>query len=170
MNTAFVKRTLVRTVMTAVATLALLTVLSIGALVSAVSPALADFRLCNRTSAQVSIAIGYKSDKIWRTEGWWNMPPNSCHTLLEGVLSSRYYYVYAVDETTRGEWGGKAFMCTQDKMFTIDGIEECVKRGYQRTGFFEIDTGDHRSWTVQLTEPEKRGPTPSAAAPQAVKP
>jgi uncharacterized membrane protein len=166
MNTAFVKRTLVRTVATGVATSALLMM----ALLLAVTPVLADFRLCNRTSAQVSIAIGYKSDKTWRTEGWWNMPPNSCHTLLEGVLSSRYYYVYAVDETTRGEWGGKAFMCTQDRMFTIDGIEECVKRGYQRTGFFEIDTGDHRSWTVQLTEPEKRGPTPSAAAPQAVKP
>jgi hypothetical protein len=28
----------------------------------------------------------------------------------------------------------------------------CLARGYERTGFFEIYTGEQRSWTVQLTE------------------
>ena len=44
-------------------------------------------------------------------------------------------------------------MCTQEKTFTIKGIEDCLKRGFERTGFFEIDTGEQRTWTVQLTEP-----------------
>jgi uncharacterized membrane protein len=44
-------------------------------------------------------------------------------------------------------------MCTRDKMFTIRGIEDCVARGYERSGFFEVDTGEQKSWTVQLTEP-----------------
>jgi uncharacterized membrane protein len=38
-------------------------------------------------------------------------------------------------------------------MFTIRGIEDCVARGYERSGFFEVDTGEQKSWTVQLTEP-----------------
>ena len=47
---------------------------------------------------------------------------------------------------------GQAFMCTRDKEFTIRGITDCLARGYDRTGFFEVDTGEQRAWTVQLTE------------------
>ena len=43
-------------------------------------------------------------------------------------------------------------MCTRDKEFTIRGIGDCLARGYDRTGFFEVDTGRQRAWTVQLTE------------------
>jgi hypothetical protein len=43
-------------------------------------------------------------------------------------------------------------MCTRDKEFTIRGIEDCLARGYDRTGFFEVDTGEQRAWTVQLTD------------------
>ncbi len=50
-------------------------------------------------------------------------------------------------------------MCTRDKEFTIRGIEDCLARGYDRTGFFEVDTGEQRSWTVQLTELSEQGPT-----------
>jgi uncharacterized membrane protein len=42
-------------------------------------------------------------------------------------------------------------------MFTIQGIEDCVARGYERTGFFEIDTGEQKNWTVQLTEGSQQG-------------
>ena len=44
-------------------------------------------------------------------------------------------------------------------MFTIKGIEDCVARGYERSGFFEVDTGEQKSWTVQLTAPEAKGGT-----------
>jgi hypothetical protein len=27
-----------------------------------------------------------------------------------------------------------------------------LARGFDRTGFFEVDTGEQRAWTVQLTE------------------
>ena len=70
---------------------------------------------------------------------------------------SRFYYVYAIDYDQGGEWGGQAVMCTRDKMFTIEGIEDCVARGYERTGFFEVDTGEQSNWTVQLTEPTQPG-------------
>ncbi len=114
-------------------------------------------RLCNRTSSRVGIAIGYKENKRWSTEGWWNVAPDTCETLVAGALVSRFYYVYAVDYDRGGVWGGGAQMCTRDKMFTIHGIEDCVARGYEKTGFFEVDTGEQKSWTVQLTEPDQQG-------------
>ena len=42
-------------------------------------------------------------------------------------------------------------MCTRDKLFTIRGIKDCVTRGYQKTGFFEVDTGEELDWTVSLS-------------------
>ena len=66
-----------------------------------------------------------------------------------------------------GEWKGKAFMCTRDREFKINGRNDCFTRGFDRTGFFEIDTGkDSRNWTVQLTDPAPAtAPAPSAAQP-----
>ena len=49
---------------------------------------------------------------------------------------------------------------------TIRGIGDCLARGYDRSGFFEVDTGEQRAWTVQLTEsaeqPSQRTPPSSA--------
>jgi uncharacterized membrane protein len=120
--------------------------------------ALADFQLCNTTGGRIGVAIGYKdADGGWTTEGWWNLSARSCETMLKGTLIARYYYIYAVDYDRGGEWSGHAFMCTRDKEFTIRGTEDCLVRGYDRTGFFEVDTGEQRTWTVQLTEPGERG-------------
>ena len=120
--------------------------------------ATADFRLCNNTGSRVGLALGYKDQEGWTTEGWWNLSARSCETLVKGALVARFYYVYAVDYDRGGEWSGKAFMCTRDKEFTIRGIEDCLARGYDRTGFFEVDTTEQRSWTVQLTESTDQAP------------
>ena len=106
---------------------------------------------------RVGVAIGYKEGRRWTTEGWWNIAAASCETLMAGPLVSRFYYIYALDYDQGGAWGGKAMLCTRDKMFTIHGIEDCVARGFERTGFFEVDTGEQPSWTVQLTEPGETG-------------
>jgi uncharacterized membrane protein len=114
--------------------------------------AAADFRLCNNTSSRVGIALGYKDAEGWTTEGWWNISSRSCETLLKGALVARYYYIYALDYDRGGEWSGQAFMCSRDKEFTIKGTDNCLARGFDRTGFFEVDTGEQRAWTVQLTD------------------
>jgi uncharacterized membrane protein len=98
------------------------------------------------------VAVGYKDGGIWVTEGWWNIPANACETLLRGQLIARYYYLYATDYDKGGEWSGRAFMCSREKEFTIKGIEDCLTRGYDRTGFSEIDTQDQKDWTVQLND------------------
>jgi hypothetical protein len=58
-------------------------------------------------------------------------------------------------------------MCARDREFTIRGLEHCLTRGYDRIGFFEVDTQDQRQWTVQLTDGPQRQETsqPPMAAP-----
>jgi len=130
----------------------LLPVMVLAVLCVCAGPAKADFRLCNNTSSRVGIALGYKDAEGWTTEGWWNVSSRSCETLLKGTLVARYYYIYALDYDRGGEWSGQAFMCSRDKEFTIKGTENCLARGFDRTGFFEVDTGEQRAWTVQLTD------------------
>jgi uncharacterized membrane protein len=132
-----------------------------------VQPAAADFRVCNNTASRVGVAIGYKDKDGWATEGWWNLPSRSgCEVVLRGTLASRDY-------DRGGEWSGQAFMCTRDKEFLIRGIGDCLAHGYDRTGFFEVDTGEQSDWTVQLTEtgeskpsgPATQGPGPGRPGP-----
>jgi uncharacterized membrane protein len=136
----------------------------------------ADFRLCNNTGSRVGVALGYKNAEGWTTEGWWNVPSRTCESLLRGALVARYYYIYAVDYERGGEWSGHAYMCSREKEFTIRGTDNCLARGFDRTGFFEVDTREQRSWTVQLTDtaeqkPFRRSPSnsmhPAATAPPA---
>jgi uncharacterized membrane protein len=141
-------------------------------LAASANPAAADFRLCNNTASRVGLAVGYKDAEGWTTEGWWNLPARTCETVLKGNLVARYYYVYAIDYDRGGEWMGQAYMCTRDKEFTIRGIGDCLARGYDRTGFFEVDTGEQRAWTVQLTESSEQPvqKTPQASNPISVLP
>jgi uncharacterized membrane protein len=129
--------------------LCIVTMLSLSA---SVRPAAADFRLCNNTGSRVGVAVGYKDNDGWTTEGWWNLPSRTCETVLKGTLVARFYYVYAIDYDHGGEWTGRSYMCTRDKEFTIRGIGDCLAHGYDRTGFFEVDTAEQHTWTVQLTE------------------
>jgi uncharacterized membrane protein len=116
-----------------------------------------NFRLCNNTSSRVGIALGYRDNEGWVTEGWWNVASHTCETLLKGTLVARYYYIYGLDYDRGGEWSGQAYMCSRNKEFTIKGTDNCLARGFDRTGFFEVDTGNQSSWTVQLTESAETG-------------
>ena len=117
----------------------------------------ADLKLCNSSASRVGVAIGYQDPTGWATEGWWNIASQTCETLLKGAVPSRFVYVHAVDYDRGGEWGGKNDMCTADKSFAIRGVQECPKRGYKRSGFFEVDTGEAKEWTIRLTDPEGQG-------------
>ena len=123
-----------------------------------VSKASADFRICNDTNSLVGAALGYRQDGNWISEGWFQVPAESCSSLLEGDLSSRFYYVYAEDTDKGGQWRGDVFLCTQDQEFRIESVEDCFKRGFVKTGFFEIDTGNRANWMVRLTEQSQTAP------------
>jgi uncharacterized membrane protein len=117
------------------------------------APALADLRLCNATPSRIGVSIGYQDGDGWSTEGWWNISSQSCETLLRGGWPSRYIYVHAIDYDRGGEWSGTNYMCTQDRAFWIKDTKDCQRRGYKRTGFFEVDTGEAKDWTIRLTDP-----------------
>lgn len=112
----------------------------------------ADFRVCNATQSLVGVGIGYRAKAGWITEGWWHVDASSCKTLIEGPLSSRYYYLYAEDAERGGRWDGPITMCVAEKEFKIAGVKDCFARGFQRAGFQEYDTGEQSSWMVQLTD------------------
>ena len=117
----------------------------------------ADFRVCNGTQQLVGVAIGYRAEVGWTTEGWWRIPATSCKVIIEGTLSSRYYYLYAEDAEGKGRWAGEVNLCIAENEFKITDVKDCFARGYQKMGFREYDTGEQGSWMVQLTEPPRGG-------------
>jgi uncharacterized membrane protein len=125
----------------------------LGSLLISIAPAMADLRVCNETSNPLSIALGYKAERGWQSEGWWVANPTQCATVYQGDLNARFYYLYVADDIGGGSWDGSVFMCTRDETFTIFGVEDCLARGYERTGFFEVDTQNRSDWTLQLTDP-----------------
>jgi uncharacterized membrane protein len=133
---------------------------SIAALGAA--PARADLRVCNDTDVLAGVAIGYRAETGWITEGWWHVESGACKTLIEGPLQSRYYYLYAEDAQRGGRWTGPVNMCIAEKEFKIVGFEDCFARGFQLAGFQEHDTGNQSSWMIQLTD---RKEAPAEPAP-----
>lgn len=133
--------------------LALASVLAFGGFTFAgTNSAHADFRVCNATQELVGVAIGYRAQTGWITEGWWHVESNKCKTLIEGPLASRYYYVYAEDALRGGRWDGPVNMCVAEREFKVTGVNDCFARGFQRSGFREYDTANQQSWMVQLVD------------------
>ena len=134
------------------------------------TPALADLRVCNQTANPISVALGYRAERGWQSEGWWVAPPAKCATVYQGALNSRFFYIFAADDIGGGAWDGSVFMCTRDETFTIFGVEDCLARGYERTGFFEVDTQNRSDWMLQLTDSDTGpgGGEPDASPDQVV--
>ncbi|MDD9910349.1 MAG: DUF1036 domain-containing protein [Ahrensia sp.] len=124
--------------------------------VTAASPAQADLQVCNDTKSLVGVSIGYRLDDDWITEGWWRVPATVCTSVIEGKLNARYFYIHAEEADAGGRWRGPVFMCTSNKQFKVQGVQDCFARGYERAGFFEVDTGEQESWQVRLTEADRK--------------
>jgi uncharacterized membrane protein len=134
---------------------ALLLATALATLLLDSGPAAADLKLCNTTTSRIGVAIGYRDPSGWTTEGWWTLAAQTCETLYKGPLSSRYWYVHAIDYDRGGEWAGQSFMCTKEKAFTIRGVD--CSGGAKRTGFFEVDAQGANDWTIRLTDPSEGG-------------
>ena len=114
-------------------------------------PGRADFAVCNKANVTVRVAIGQYNGTIWESRGWWTVPPRTCETLVSGRLNARFYYIYGSDGQS-GSWGGNTYFCTlAQSQFRISGRGNCASRGYDRTGFFVVDTGNNRDWKLSLS-------------------
>ena len=132
----------------------------------AAAPARADLKVCNDTDRLLGVAVGYRAGGTWISEGWWRIAPKACTAVIEGDLDARFFYVHAEDDRAGNRWGGPVMMCTSIKEFRVEGLTDCYPRGYERTGFFEVDTGDQRNWQVRLTPQDAGKPGSGGTAPR----
>lgn len=138
----------------------------------AASPALAapasseaGLSVCNDSDHPASVALGYKGDEGWQSKGWATVRSKGCELVHPQDLSSqRYYYLFAIEDSGMMAWQGEIIFCTRDgDDFTVEGQNDCVVRGYERNGFFELDTGGASSWVVHLGASDNQRPTEIAA-------
>jgi uncharacterized membrane protein len=115
------------------------------------APAHAKFAVCNKGAHAASVAIGHFDGTDWMSEGWWIIGPNACENLIAVPLDARYYYLYANDGGS-GTWDGSTEFCTDVRKFSIVGRGHCAARGYNRKGFFQIDTHQMPDWTQTLSD------------------
>jgi len=121
-------------------------------LACAMAPAWADFAVCNKSAHTAKLAFGRFNGTDWMSEGWWMIAPGKCQTLFSGTLKARYYYLYASDGGA-GTWdGSKGFCVGAGAKFAIVGRGHCAARGYDRKGFFEVDTGQKAGWVHNLSD------------------
>ncbi|HVV28651.1 MAG TPA: DUF1036 domain-containing protein [Rhizomicrobium sp.] len=114
-------------------------------------PASAGFNVCNKSNLAARVALGRFDGTQWTSEGWWTIQPKACAGVLTGPLQARYYYLYATDGAA-GTWEGKTFFCVApDARFRAAGRGNCAARGFDRRGFFEVDTGKNPNWTQSLS-------------------
>ena len=115
----------------------------------------ADLKICNDTQSPTDVALGSRNETGWTSQGWWHIPSQTCASLIEGDLTSRYFYLHAEDAQTGAQWHGSVLMCVSNKEFKIAGRKDCFARGYEKAGFFEIDTKSQDEWQVRLSETDK---------------
>jgi len=115
------------------------------------APALAGFNVCNKTGLSTRVAVGHFDGTHWTSEGWWTIKPKTCAGILTGALDARYYYLYATDGAA-GTWEGKTHFCVApEARFRAVGRANCAGRGFDRRGFFEVDTANKPDWTQNLS-------------------
>lgn len=126
------------------------------------TPSASGFQVCNETSGAQSFSIGYEGAEDWTSEGWWNVEPGACSTLIAGDLTKRYYYLRA--EQDGGDFAGEDFyFCTTPDAYTIVGDQNCEARGYDRESFIEVDIGEGStaySYTLAAAGNDRELPAP----------
>lgn len=115
-------------------------------------PAEAGLKVCNRTAQPAKVALGRFDGTHWMSQGWWTIAGHSCADVITAALDARYYYLYATDNGP-GSWDGSHGFCTTSAAtFEVIGRGECAAHGYDRKGFFEVDTGDRPDFTQSLSD------------------
>jgi len=129
-------------------------------------------QICNETPEAQSVSIGYQGeDEKWTSEGWWNIDPNACATVVAGALTKRYFY-YRTEVDGGPFEGGRFTFCTSPQVYTIAGDSDCEARGYESEQFAQIDTGATAKsfvFSLGVSEPSpvvatKPAPEPDATA------
>lgn len=120
--------------------------------------------VCNDTDLRQSVAIGYEATGgVWTSEGWWQLAPGECKTVMGRDLGRRYFYYRAT--VKGGGFDGPFSFCSASDAFTIAGDKDCVARGYESTRFRKVDTGGASDFTLTLVADAPVSGAPVSDAP-----
>jgi uncharacterized caspase-like protein/uncharacterized membrane protein len=118
--------------------------------------ALFSFRVCNKSSCKISVAISHYSDKMqtFLVEGWFTVEMGKCGNLGSYKKGWFYYYAQCYGNSRLGRWAGKTMICVeypgpftrvrQGGTYTCQSREDLV-------GFFEVRV-DGEEWTQNLRD------------------
>jgi len=126
----------------------------------------AGLELCNETEQDLFAAVAepVKTQEAWASRGWYHLTKGSCLRVIKDPLEKQFYYVYAEANVPAGElhvWGGKKEFCTNNIRFSIDSDQNCALRGYDHTGFVEINTDKKVQWKHTFTGSNRTNPPPA---------
>ena len=110
----------------------------------------ADLTVCNQNERQVAVSVAFRDSNMWTSNGWWIIEPGACDVVIRSDLAQARYYLYASELETGGLWEGPNIFCTAPTSFAISGRLDCQERGYEETGFFEIETEGAVNWRQDL--------------------
>lgn len=134
--------------------LTLTSLLILVALLAGTGHAKADFNVCNKTKERVAVALGFRQQGQWMSQGWWNLEPAHCTTLLAGKLAETKYYLYADAKAHNWFMGGGFRFCAKNDQFKILGNSNCSLQGGLSLGFREIAVGKNASFTYEIHNPK----------------
>lgn len=133
--------------------LLLLALVSTASVFAVSSPALAWFKVCNKATEKVYVAIAYAVNDAWHSKGWWPLAVGECSTVIDGEsLPNRYYYVHVHGENGRS-WGNSDYqLCTiKGADFELKNAESCSENKGELRNFSEVNTEDydHFTWMIR---------------------
>lgn len=133
-------------------------VLGLLALPLMTAPAEAQFRVCNKTAAPISVALAFETSQDVVSQGWWTIDPDNCTALINTALDKQYFYHYVISNALKFEWKGNYEFCTSDDpQFRITGSQDCEGRTYITKGFRQTDVGSNTDYTLNV----RTGPAPA---------
>jgi uncharacterized membrane protein len=121
-------------------------------------PARADYTICNRTSGDVLVAVGYVNPGGgFVSEGWWTLRAGGhCEALvLDHETTDRHNYFFYAKEVGGGSvWEGGTRLCTTSRAFKIVGHQTggnwCADNGFDDRYFNHVESGSGNH-TTNLT-------------------
>jgi uncharacterized membrane protein len=116
----------------------------------------AEWKICNKTTHDVSVAIAYATgNKSWGSRGWYHIQANGgCQIVIKAELRSRnyYYYAYTLKSKNKLVWKGKYNFCASPKQFHLKSARKnCRDRGYSTRPFKRVAVGNKSVKTTTLT-------------------
>lgn len=107
---------------------------------------------------QTGLAGGASQTEIdWVTQGWTQVLPGECASILPGPVAKGDYYVFArsidAHQGPTKYFSGSARFCTLPDDFSIEGRENCALRGYDSHDFIRVSVKAGADWTTTFGEP-----------------